>query len=233
VTGDLEITLDTTHTENPPTSSHFNTRNLLVIASPVVIIAIGSLAARVSIQLFKQWAWAGTFPIYWGSMALVILAVSGQERLASWFGRSLGSLIWPALAIFTALSAFPLLLLPNLHHLRSPLLIILWIAFALINGTVEESYWRGFLLKEIQAWPTWITVIYSSVLFILIHFLMIGAFAPALFNLPFLLILTWITLLMAVMFLCTGSLRWPAISHILTDLGNMNIFVFMNLIKFF
>ncbi len=216
------------HARNP---ARMTARNVLVIASPVVIVALGTLAARIFILLFGQWAWAPTGIIYWGSMVAMITVFSGRQKVASWFGKSRGSIFWPLLAVLIGLSAFPMLLLPNLSVLRTPLLIAAWIAYGLVNGPIEETYWRGFLFNEICGWPRWLAVTYSSVLFVAIHFLMLGSFSAILFNIPFLIILTIITLAYAMIYLRTDSLRWPVISHVLTDWGNLNIFVFMNMLK--
>ncbi len=210
-----------------------SSRNLLVIASPVFIVLLGTILARVSASLVGKWAWALTLPVYWLTMSITIFLVSGKQKWLSWFKKPHGSKLWLVLGLLIGFSAFPLLLIPNASLLRTPLLTILWFVFGWINGSVEESYWRGFLFTEIRGWSLWLTVTYSSVLFIAIHFLMLGAFSAALFNIPFLIILVFITFTMALMFIRTGSLRWPAISHILTDWGNMNLFVFMNLTKLF
>jgi uncharacterized protein len=150
--------------------------------------------------------------------------------VAAWFGPSRGSWFWPVLAVVVGLAPFPMLFLPNLPYLRPWGLVVLWLAFALINGVIEELYWRGFLINALRGWPAWLSGAYSSILFISIHFLMLGTLASSLFNLPFLLILTLMTLVLLVVYLRTGSLRWPVACHILADLGNLNIFVFMGLI---
>lgn len=208
------------------TSSH----NLLVIASPIMVVLLGTVLARLSISFLGKWAWALTVPVYWIMMSVIIFLVSGKEKWLSWFRKPHGSKLWLVLGLVIGLSAFPLLLLPNASLLRTTLLAVLWFAFAIINGVMEESYWRGFLFTEIRGWPLWLTATYSSVLFVAIHFLMLGTFSAALFNIPFLIILIIITVALALIFIRTGSLRWPVISHILSDWGNMNIFVFMNLI---
>ena len=48
--------------------------------------------------------------------------------------------------------------------------------------------------------------------------------------LPFVAILIVISVVWSLLHLKTGSLRWPVLSHFLTDLGNLSIFVFMNMI---
>jgi membrane protease YdiL (CAAX protease family) len=199
-------------------------------ASPLLIVVLGSLAARVSAELLGEWAWIGTTPVYWLAMATIVLRVSGWQRARAWYGPSHGTWIWPVLAAVVAFSAIPLLLVPNAGLLlRLPLLTVGWIGFAVVNGTIEEAYWRGFLLTEIRSWPRWLVATYSGTLFVVIHFVMLGAFAPVLFNVSFLVILVAITVVLTTMFIRTGSLRLPTAAHVLNDLSNMNIFVFMGL----
>lgn len=212
-----------------PAGKWTSSRNLLVIASPLLIVLLGTILARLSVAWLGKWAWALTVPVYWITMSVIIFLVSGKEKWLGWFRKPHGSRLWLVLGLVIGLSAFPLLLLPNASLLRTPLLVVLWFAFGIINGVMEESYWRGFLFTEIHGWPLWLTGIYSSVLFVVIHFLMLGTFSAALFNIPFLIILIIITVVLVSVFVRTGSLRWPVISHILSDWGNMNIFVFMNL----
>ena len=210
-----------------------SSKNLVVIASPIFIVMLGTMLARISNPILGKWAWALTMPVYWLTMSIIIYLVSGKQKWLNNYKKPHGSKIWLIIGLLIGLSAFPMLLIPNASLLRTPLLTILWFAFGLINGTIEESYWRGFLFTEIRGLPLWLTVTYSSVLFVAIHFLMLGTFSAALFNIPFLFILIFITVTYALMFLFTGSLRWSTMSHILTDWGNMNLFVFMNLTKLF
>ena len=184
----------------------------------------------MSATLLGEWAWIGTVPIYWLAMAAIILGVTGRQRARDWYRPSRGSRLWVVLAAVVAFSAFPLLLVPNAGLLaRLPGLAVMWIGFALVNGTIEEAFWRGFLLTEIRSWPRWLVATYSGALFVAIHFVMLGAFAPALFNVPFLVILIAITVVLTLLFIKTGSLRLGTAAHVLNDLGNMNIYVFMGL----
>ena len=202
----------------------------LVKASPLFVVVIGSVTARVSAALLGEWAWIGTVPVYWVVMAAIILRSTGRQRASEWYGPSRGSRAWVVVAAIVAFSSFPLLLVPNAGLLlRLPLLAVIWVGFAVVNGTVEEAFWRGFLLTEITSWPRWLVATYSGALFVVIHFVMLGAFAPALFNLPFLVILVVLTAILTLLFVRTGSLRLGTAAHILNDLGNLNIFVFMGL----
>ena len=61
----------------------------------------------------------------------------------------------------------------------SKLLIVLWLLFALINPFFEEFYWRGLLLDYTNKWNKWISIIYSTILFVASHPLMWGVFSIA------------------------------------------------------
>jgi uncharacterized protein len=217
-----------------------NHRRIIILASPLLIIIIGNLAAHFFVSVLDQWAWIGVFIVYWGSMLLTIKVFGGQDKLSTWFGKPRGSRWWLVLAIFVGLIAFPILLIPNLSAMRSVPLVIAWFLFAVINSICEELYWRGFLLDETSFLPQVVSVGYSSLFFIAVHPLVLGvfsriqAFDPAqpLLLLPFILILIVLSVVWCTLYLKTGSLRWSILSHFLTDLGNLSIFLFMNLILF-
>jgi membrane protease YdiL (CAAX protease family) len=212
-------------------------RKRLVLASPFLVLALGYFAAHFFTGLFGQWAWVGAFVVYWASMLLIVVASGGKTRLRVWFGRPQGSRWWFVLAATLGLIAFPILFIPNVHVLGSVPLAAAWLAFAVINSVCEEVYWRGFLLDETDHLPRVIGVAYSTILFVAVHPLVLGAFARTMaFDVtrpvalaPFLIILVAISAVWSLLYLKTGSLRWPILSHFLTDLGNLSIFVFMNM----
>lgn len=101
--------------------------------------------------------------------------------------------------------------------------------FALINPWLEEMYWRGALLEAESGWPVWLNVLYSTLLFVMSHPLMWGVFSignrsPHLYLSLFLMEVVW-----AAIRYRTKSLRWPIYSHILVDIGNLSVFVFLNI----
>lgn len=211
----------------------------IALLSPILIIAIGHLVARLSKGLLDHWAWIGYFSIYWGMMLFFIFMVNERRNPLLWFKKSQGSYWWTLLAIGIGLISFPALLIPNYKVMHSFSLIILWLSFALINAPIEEAYWRAFLLDKTHHLPRMFGVIYSTVLFCAIHPLNLGVFSNIqAFNpdkpyalIPFLLILIMLSFVYCLIYIKTKSLRLPVISHMLTDLGNLSVFLFMNVVQ--
>jgi membrane protease YdiL (CAAX protease family) len=103
------------------------------------------------------------------------------------------------------------------------------LAFAAVNPFFEEAYWRGALLDAGRRWPFWLIALYSTVLFVASHPLMWGVFSAGnrsivLFATLFVMGIAWAYLRRA-----TRSLRFSVLSHVLVDVGNLSVFVFLNL----
>jgi membrane protease YdiL (CAAX protease family) len=136
------------------------------------------------------------------------------------------------------LISFPLLLIPNVHVMKPFGLVSAWFLFAVVNSICEEAYWRGFLLDETSHLPRAFGVIYSTILFTAIHPLMLGVFskiqafdsARPTALIPFWSIVVILALAFSLLYLKTKSLRLPILSHFLSDLGNLSIFLFMNIV---
>jgi uncharacterized protein len=215
------------------------TKKLIVLLSPLFIIIIGNIAARLFANLLGKWAWTGYFPVYW-SMLFLFMAFTGKsENQKSWFQKSRGNNWWVLLAAGIGLISFPALLLPNVQVMHPLSLVACWFAFAIINSFFEETYWRGYILDETAHFPRSFGVIYSTVLFTAIHPLNLGVFSKIQsFNsgnplalVPFLIILVVLSFGWSLLYLKTRSLRLSILSHILTDLGNLSVFLFMNMVK--
>ncbi len=213
-------------------------RTFLVLATPIIVVIVGHFAARFFLSLFGDWAWLGSSLVYWGSMVLIIWLLGDKRALIRWFSQSQGSQWWIVLAWAMGLISFPLLFFPNISVMKPVGLIIAWFLFAVINSICEEVYWRGFLLDETNHLPRAFGVLYSTIFFTAIHPLMLGifskinAFDPAhpTALIPFWIILVILSLLFSLLYLKTRSLRLPVLSHFLSDLGNLSIFLFMNMV---
>jgi hypothetical protein len=116
----------------------------LVLTSPIIVVLIGHIAARLFLRLWGNWAWLGSSIIYWGSMILIIWLIGDKQSWSRWFNKSQGSKWWIALALGLALIPFPLLFFPNMGVMKPFGLVIAWFLFAAVNSTCEEVYWRGF-----------------------------------------------------------------------------------------
>lgn len=213
-------------------------RGILVLASPILVIIVGHFAARLFSSLFLDWAWLGSSLVYWGSMILTIWLLGDKQSMIRWFSKSQGSKWWIVLALAMGLISFPLLFFPNLHVMKPIGLVVAWFLFAVVNSICEEAYWRGFLLDETSHLPRAFGVIYSTILFTAIHPLMLGVFSiinafdpthPTAL-IPFWIILVILSLAFSLLYLKTKSLRQPVLSHFLSDLGNLSIFLFMNMV---
>jgi hypothetical protein len=188
--------------------------------------------------MLGNWAWAGYFLVYWCMLFLFIFFTGKRDNQRLWFKKSNGSSWWILLAIGIGFISFPALFFPNMHVMHSFYLVSAWFFFALVNSLLEEAYWRGFLLDGTSHFPRVFGVIYSSVLFTLIHPLNLGVFSKIqafdpdkpLMLVPFLSILIVLSLSWSLLYLKTKSLRLSVLSHFLTDLGNLSIFLFMNMV---
>jgi membrane protease YdiL (CAAX protease family) len=217
------------------------TRRGIILISPILIIITGNFAARLFSDLLGEWAWTGYFAVYWCMLLLFIVLAGKKESHRLWFIKSQGSRWWILPAIGVGLISFPLLLIPNVHVMQSIDLIMVWFIFAVINSLFEEAYWRGFLLDETAHLPRVLGIIYSSVLFTAIHPLNLGVFSKIqafdpvrpMALIPFLIILFILSLFYCLLYLKSKSLRLPILSHILTDLGNLSIFLFMNMVHIY
>jgi membrane protease YdiL (CAAX protease family) len=210
----------------------------IVLLSPIIIMILGNIAARLFTNFLGKWAWIGYFLVYW-AMLFIFMRFSGKRKdQLSWFRKPKGSILWVFLALVIGMISFPALFIPNFNVIQSVSLVVALCVFSLINASFEEAYWRGFLLDETAHLPRVFGVLYSTVLFTAIHPLNLGVFSKIqafdptrpMALVPFLIILIVLSLVYSLLYLKTKSLRLPILSHLLTDIGNLSIFLFMNMV---
>ena len=202
--------------------------NLFPIFAPLCVIALGAFAAYVSHLFINEWAWVFLALVYWSSSFLMAYKALGKESMPSLFKTPAGSKGWFALSIFVGLIPLSILLL-NLHLLVSfPLVTVLWILFAFINPFFEQVFWRGYLLQKLPFQAGW-RIVYSTALFVLSHPLMWGIFSIANRSWMAMASLVIMGAVWSIVYLKTKSLRWCYISHVMADIGNLTVFVFLNL----
>ncbi|BAD41489.1 conserved hypothetical protein [Symbiobacterium thermophilum IAM 14863] len=199
-----------------------------LILSPLVIIAVCHVAARIARQALGPWGWAPAVVLYWGLLGATI-AMSGRTgALRRWTAPARSARGWTALALLVGLIPLPILA-QNLHLLADPVILAAWLLFALINPWFEEFYWRGLLLDATARWPAWAGTAYSTALFVAFHPAVAGVFSAANRDPVALAALGLMGLAWAAAYRRTGTLRWAVASHVLVDLGNLAVPVFLNL----
>lgn len=203
-------------------------RRRLLLLSPLVVIAIGHLTAVTAGKVMGVWAWIPLTLVFWTALALLIIWSGGKQAFRRWLQRPQGSRGWSFLAVAVGFIPLPLFLM-HWQLLKPATIWVPWLAFALINPWLEEGYWRGVLLDAVAHWPKWAGVLYTSALFAASHPAMWGVNSianrtPEVVVSTFLMGIAW-----AIAYQKTGSLRWAIASHVLVDLLNLSVAVFVNL----
>lgn len=115
----------------------------------------------------------------------------------------------------------------GIQYIRGFSLIILWIAFAVINPIAEELFWRSYLLDKLT-WSPMMKILFSTVLFLLSH-MMWGVFSVTIRSYIMILPLIIMGLIWGYVYHKTKSLKWCIIAHCLVDILNLSVWVFLNI----
>jgi uncharacterized protein len=206
----------------------FKSRQSLILISPIIIIAVGHLVARLAEDTFGVWGWVPMILVIWGMFGLMIAWAGGKDAIRRWWQPPQGGRRWTMLAIGAGLIPMGVFV-SGWNLFPSISLVLAWLLFALVNPLLEEGYWRGVLLDCTERWPAWAAIIYSSVFFAINHPLSFGVYSianqhPAVLISTFVMGVVW-----AVIYRKTRSLRWVTISHCLTDLLSLSVLTFLNI----
>lgn len=204
-----------------------DTRRLVVVLSPIAVLGLGVLAARLLMGPLGTLVWIPVVLVAWVAFAFMIGWGGGRGSIGRWLQPRRGAWGWPLLSVAVGLAPVYLFVL-NWKLLSSPWLIASWILFALINPFLEEGYWRGLLMDNLDSWPSWLAVVYSASFFSANHPLTLGVFSVANRH-PFTIAITFgMGLAWAVVYRKTRSIRWTVFGHALTDLFNLSVLTFQN-----
>ena len=204
-------------------------QRVCLLLSPFFIISLGFLTATIFNQYLQGWAWVPLALVYWSSLGMCIYYFKGDKSVKDWLGKSNPSKLWVTLSLL--LGMFPLTILMMSYHLFASIsLILFWLMFALINPWFEELYWRGVLLDGLLAWfPKWISILYTTLFFVLSHPLMWGVFSIASKSYHLYIYLSVAGIVWAITYIKTRSLRWVIFSHFIVDIGNLTVLTFLNI----
>jgi len=204
-------------------------RKRLILLSPLGIIAAGYVTARLAGVVFGIWVWIPKSLLVWGLFAFMIAWGGGREAIRRWLRAPQGAWGWSVLALVVGLIPLRVFIL-NWRLFPSAWIVLAWLLFAAINPLLEEGYWRGLLLDNATSWPGWLGVLYSSFFFAANHPLTVGVYSianrhPAVLISTFIMGLAW-----GAAYHKTDSLRWTIVGHLLTDLLNLSILAFLNIV---
>ncbi|MED3729234.1 type II CAAX endopeptidase family protein [Priestia filamentosa] len=204
-------------------------KRALILLSPIIVILLGFITAAIFSKFIDGWAWIPLAIVYWSSLGFCIVYFKENKHIKDWLKKPKISILPIILSLL--LGMFPLsILIMNYKLFDSTVLIVLWILFALINPWFEELYWRGVLLDAAVDWfPKWISVLYTTIFFVLSHPFMWGVFSIASTSYHLYIYLTVMGIVWSLTYFKTKSLRWVILSHFIVDVGNLTVLTFLNI----
>ncbi len=198
----------------------------LIVFSPFIICLLG-FALVVSFKgLLGKWVFIPLIVIEWSILAFFILKFGTKESFQKWLGKPVRNYVWPVFSISLGLISIPVFVC--FYHLLSGWEIWLpWVMIALINPWLEEFYWRGLLLDNIQ-YKRWIAILYSAIMFALYH--AVFGVTSELFRGPEVVISTLIMgTVWGVTYSVTKSLWWSILAHFFVDFFTLSVPAFLEL----
>ncbi|MFP7413840.1 CPBP family intramembrane glutamic endopeptidase [Priestia filamentosa] len=204
-------------------------KKVIILLSPIIVILLGFITATGFSRFIDGWAWIPLAIVYWSSLGFCIGYFKENKQVKDWLKKPENSILPIILSLL--LGMFPLsILIINYKLFDSIVLIVLWILFALINPWFEELYWRGVLLDAAIEWfPKWMSILYTTILFVLSHPLMWGVFSIASTSYHLYIYLMVMGIVWSLTYFKTKSLRWVILSHFIVDVGNLTVLTFLNI----
>ncbi|WP_141396938.1 CPBP family intramembrane glutamic endopeptidase [Ureibacillus xyleni] len=205
---------------------------LIVYLSPLFIIAVVHMVATISYKTIPSFSWIITAISYWGLTGLMKYLFVPSNTLRDWLKKPVFIKKWLIIGLVVGIFPAVGILAFNVNLLvEYPMLTLFLFLFALINPWFEEGYWRGMILDagDGMSIPRWLNIGYSTFFFVLSHPLMWGVFSIANRSIQMYISLLVMGIVWSMIRYKTGSLRWSVYSHMLVDVGNLSVFVFLNL----
>jgi membrane protease YdiL (CAAX protease family) len=202
------------------------------IMAPLVLIATSYAVFQLLMPVAgERTAYFAGFEFYWlvGGIVLPILLI-GRTAVASLFARPTRALSF-GYATALVLLAAPVLIgflfaFPSIFPVASGATVAGLVAYAVVNGTCEEIFWRGMFAHRFPS-SRWLGMFYPAVIFTLWHlvpwvvfpqFLHVSALAVLALVFPIALAYHWVAW-------STGSIRWTVLAHVLTNMSGLGAMV--------
>ena len=203
-------------------------KRMVLLNSPLLLIVSCHLLATWSVPRFGIWAWVPLQAGYWSLLGLICWGSGRLPDIQSAYSRRTTWGWWVG-NVIVGLIPLPILL-RNTSLLRMhAALIAYWLVIAVLNPFLEEAYWRGLLGSLTARWPAWLSLAYTSLLFAFAHPLLWGVFSVGNRSWQTVAALLVMGGMWGITFRRTKSLQAVTLSHCLVDVGNMTVWVFMNL----
>ena len=210
--------------------TRYATRSFLV--APIVLIIATYAVFRLLTPIAGERTASFTgFAFYWlvGGIVLPVTLI-GRDGVAALFGRHTvrrGPRLTIALALLTLPVAFGFLFaFPAILPFASGATLAGLAAYAVVNGTLEEVFWRGTFARRFPS-NAWLGVIYPAVTFSLWQLVPWAVF-PSVLHVPAFIVLGValpVGLLYNWVAWRTGSIHWTVLSHVLTNLSGVGAMV--------
>ncbi len=153
----------------PSAGPDFDAR--LAVAVLVAIPVLTGVVLGLSVAFGGLIAWAVGLVLYWAVLGGALLAWADRDWLREWLeARSPGRLVTFCLAVPPIILGAMVLRQLGAEPL-APHLILAAALAAIVNGTLEELFWRGALIPE----PTPRSAAMSLGLFVVAHVIWLGA----------------------------------------------------------
>jgi membrane protease YdiL (CAAX protease family) len=214
---------------------HAGTRNSVLIA-PVVLIVTMYLTFRVAERLgglqFAHYAGFAIYWLVWGiGVPLFFLGRRGLIDLLLSRDPPRHRLPWMAAVLLAGPPIVALLLVfPELFPAPRDAMLLALAAYALVNGVLEEVFWRGVFARMFPNEMAW-GLIYPAVMYAAWLIVPMSLYSPwtrsdaaTVFavGLAIGLLYGWVAWR-------TGSIRWTLLSHQLMNLGGVGALILFRL----
>jgi uncharacterized protein len=203
-------------------------RRLLVVVSPIALIAICRVAQYAAAPWFGRWAWLPTMVLFWACIGGLIVWVGGLATVRRRLQPARGARLWCLLAVLMGLLSLPAFV-KHWSVIHPPPILFAWLVFSFVNPWFEEGYWRGLLLDATERWGGLLSVAYSATWFAVSHPLIWGVHTVALRQWVILPALAVLGIVWAMAYRRSKSLRWPIAGHMCANLFGLSVPVLLNI----
>jgi membrane protease YdiL (CAAX protease family) len=205
----------------------------LIVVPPALLASTYIVFRTINQWIGPKTGYLAGFIFYWAFWCTLIpiltIGVEGIKTLFKSPTNPFGEPPWLGLAfiLFPVLASFSSFSINKLQD-ASTLIVVVSIVFSIVNGTLEEVFWRGTYSTIFQ--DNWLTgILYPSIWFGLWHLSPQVIYPSAMPGGPIAFSFMAILLGLPMGWVAnkTGSIRWVVISHILLDLSGLAGYMFL------